>query len=441
MTRSWRACLIRKTAASRRTETRDRWYHLTMNSGADGARMRFLFATAETHPTHRADVRVLFGKYLPQFGIETDLVATGNADSPPARWGGGEAYIRRARTRLGFVVADVVQQLSLFRRCLVRRYDGLIVRDKPFLGVVGLAAARTARITFVYWMSFPMPEAYLVIARSEGETPFRRLYAGVRGRLGSMALYRLIVPNSDHLFVQSAVMLEELRAKGLRHSRATPVPMGVDVEGLSAPTVSGSEHRPNGATHRYSAVYLGTLSYLRRAELEVMVDAAIEIGATLPDFVLLVIGESDTESERGWLRRYAESRGGMKWVRFYGWLPYEEGLALARTCAVGLSPFPRGELFDSASPTKAIEYLALGLPVVCNDQPDQRHIIQESGGGFCVELSAAAFARAILQLVRDPSRAGDMGTAGQRWVYENRAYRKLAKNVTDSLRSIRYAGR
>jgi len=406
-------------------------------AGASGRRLRFLFATAETHPTHRADVRVLFGKYLPTFGIDSDLVAAAPRSAGLPAWGGGRLLTMGFQSKAGLILADLAQQMSLFWRCM-RGYDGLIVRDKPFLGLIGLAAARLARIPFVYWMSFPMPEAYLEISRTtDGSVRWpRRVYAGVRGRLGVWALYRLIVQRADFLFVQSPVMLDELRAKGLSHSRAMPVPMGVDTEALPAPIhPKGAE--PASCTSPRSAVYLGTLSRLRHRELELMVDAAKIVGQRYPDFALHVIGESDTEHEKGWLRRYAEAQGAAPWVRFLGWLPYDEGLSLASVCAIGLSPFPRGELFDSASPTKAIEYLALGLPVVCNDQPDQARVVRESGAGLCVDLTAESFASAILKLLDSPENARALGRAGQAWVSEHRDYRRLADAVANALRALR----
>lgn len=397
-------------------------------------RLRLLFSTAETHPTYRADVRVLFGKYLPRLGVHTDLVAASPESAEVSTWGGGRLFYKRFRTRTGHVIADLILQVSLLWRCF-RGYDGLIVRDKPLLGLIGLLAARAARIAFVYWMSFPMPEAYLTIARNaDGSASLgRRMYAWLRGQVGSYALYRIIVPRSDFLFVQSPVMLEQLRAKGLAHTRALPVPMGVDVSALPLGNSACTDGRVNPPPQ--CAVYLGTLSPLRRAELELMIDAAIEVGKVYPDFVLLVIGEADTEKERGWLRRYADARAATQWVRFLGWLPYDEGLAHAKACAMGLSPFPRGELFDSASPTKAIEYMALGLPVVCNDQPDQAQVVRDSGAGMCVELTPVAFASAIMRLLADPDRARAMGRAGQVWACEHRDYARLSHVVASALRA------
>jgi glycosyltransferase involved in cell wall biosynthesis len=87
------------------------------------------------------------------------------------------------------------------------------------------------------------------------------------------------------------------------------------------------------------------------------------------------------------------------------------------------------------SPTKAIEYMALGLPVVCNDQPDQEQVVRESGGGYSVEMSASAFADAILRLLRNPDEARAMGKAGKAWVAEHRGYRRIAADVARTLRT------
>lgn len=410
--------------------------HVETARAERGGRLRFLFATAENHPTHRPDVRVLFGKYAPKFGIETDLLAPGAAaDAPP--WDGGRLLApERLRTGLRLALADLGQQFSLFRRCR-GGYDGLIVRDKPILGVIGLAAARLARIPFIYWMSFPLAEAYLDIARTDdgSVSRLRRLYAWLRGTAGVQILYRLLIPRGDFVFVQSPLMAAQLAERGIAHSRIQPIPMGVDTEDL--PAAPATEAGSDPATRdEVRAVYLGTLNMSRRSALELMVDAASLVRAEHPGFCLWIVGDSDVEDERGWLERYAQSRNADAAVRFHGWLPYDAGLALARQCTIGLSPIPRNALFDCGSPTKAVEYMAVGLPVVANDQPDQEAVLRESGAGICAELTPEGFASAINKLLDDPEAAQRMGARGQIWVRENRSYRHLAEVVSGTLHAV-----
>ena len=401
-----------------------------------GRPLRILYATAEAHPTHRPDVRVLFGEALPRQGVEVDLLAVADADALEApRWEAGRALLRPARGRLGTMRADVLQQLSLFARC-ARGYDALVVHDKPILGAIGWLAARLARIPFCYWMSYPLPEHQLWLAARPDVGRARRLYLRARGRLGLAVLRRLLVPRSDWLFVQSDAMERALRDEGvLAHDRASAVPMGVDADAVPEP--ASPEALPEALRGRRLAVYLGTLDRARRPE--VMVDAARRVAERHPDFALLVIGEADEPGDRGWLRSHAERTGAAGCVHFTGRVPYAQGLALARLARVGLSPVPRTPLTEVGSPTKAVEYLACGLSVVCNDQPDQAQVVRASGGGLVAPLDAEGFADAIERLLADPEAARARGEAGRQWVRAHRGYRALAARVAERLRAVVHA--
>jgi glycosyltransferase involved in cell wall biosynthesis len=323
--------------------------------------LRILLATAETHPCARPDVRVLFGQALPALGVQVDLLAlaeTPNDCLTPPDWPGGQAFLRPARTRLRRLLGDLQQQLSLFRLCN-RGYDALIVRDKPVLGIVGFAAARFTRIPFCYWMSYPLPEQYLWLAgRRDGSVGLaRRVWLWLRGSVGRLCLEHLLVPHADWVFVQSDAMAAALRRGPLRHDRVSAVPMGVDAAALPPAAAS----LPLPLEGHPVAVYLGTLDRYRRPA--VRVDAAARVGRVMPEFRLMVIGEADEPSDRGWLQRHAVETGAARWVHFTGRLPFDQALALAQRAQVGLSPVPRSPLTEVGSPTKAVEYLACGLPV------------------------------------------------------------------------------
>jgi glycosyltransferase involved in cell wall biosynthesis len=103
---------------------------------------------------------------------------------------------------------------------------------------------------------------------------------------------------------------------------------------------------------------------------------------------------------------------------------------------VGLSPIPRGTLFDVSSPTKLVEYLALGIPGVANDIPDQQRVIEESGAGLCVPMEVDAFAEATLRLLREPGLAAHCAERGPPWVRKHRTYDILARAVAHSYRRM-----
>ena len=389
---------------------------------------RFLFSTAEPHPTFRPDVQVLFGKYLAQLGVATDLVTTIDPSVPAQDWPAGRLIARKARGGLVRMLWIVWLDLTLAWRAR-RGYDGIIFRDKPILAIVGLIAARLWRLPFMYWMSFPMPEYWLQAGRATppGGSRIRSIYATLRGQLGWLLLYGFVLRRADHVFVQSDAMKDDLVRRGFDPQRMTAVPMGVDfdlVDRTPAEAVPGTEGRP-------LAVYLGTLDRARRTDL--LVDAAAKVRQQIPDFVLAFIGETDEKSERGWLQDYARSTGAGDAVVFTGRVPYARGIAMAKSARVGLSPVPRSPLFDVGTPTKVVEYLGMGLPVVCNDQPDQRELIEGSGGGLCVALESDAIAAAIVELLGDRDRATAMARQGREFVVARRSYAALARSVAKVL--------
>ena len=150
----------------------------------------------------------------------------------------------------------------------------------------------------------------------------------------------------------------------------------------------------------------------------------------------MLIGDTDEPSDKGWLAQYAAEQGATDWVYMTGRVPQAVGMGLSRHAEVGLSPFLRSELLEDASPTKAVEYLALNVPVVCNDQPDQAKVISESDGGWCVPLTPESFAAAVVECLSNPDQAKAMAAAGHRYVQENRSYEKLAAQVSAQFHAL-----
>ncbi len=390
---------------------------------------RLLFITAETWPTFRADVAVLFGKYLPRLGIQSDLV-TGQTPGEAARpWGGGEA--RLADVSGGQAKKHLKTFLHIWRelwRLDATRYQAIQVRDLPLPAALALWTARRKGLPFYYWMSYPMPEGQIALARERGLSAglMKFLFPWVRGRVGRFLLYRVVLPRADHVFVQSERMKQDLIARGIPAEKMTPVPMGVDLEAMQMDAIlPADDPRLMG---RRVLVYLGTLDRPRR--IEVLFDMLARVRQEMPEALLLLVGDTEDANHKTWLKAQAEKAGVVSDVIWTGWLPMREGWRYVRAAEVGLSPFPRGYLLDSASPTKVPEYLALGVPVVCNDNPDQQAIIEASGAGRCVPYTAEDFAQAVLELLRlTPAGRWAIAQRGKEYVTKNRSYAQIAAVV------------
>ena len=153
--------------------------------------------------------------------------------------------------------------------------------------------------------------------------------------------------------------------------------------------------------------------------------------------VCLLIGSGDDPGDQPRLERRAAELGMGAYIEFTGFLAREAALARVRTADVCLSPFFPTPVLRSTSPTKLVEYLALGLPVVANDHPEQRQVLKESGGGVCVPWSARHFARGVAWLAA--LSAGErqrMGECGREWVLSNRTYARIADELECKYREL-----
>ncbi|WP_229262273.1 glycosyltransferase family 4 protein [Duganella guangzhouensis] len=386
--------------------------------------------TAEQWPTFRADLIALFGKYLPRNGVSSDLAteldaASGQQTVPV--WPAGEALLCKVpASRAGQYFAKWWHQVRVLVTADAKRYDAIQVRDLGLTAWFGLIAARCKGLQFYYWLSYPQSEGQVDRARARGpRAGMRYWFPLMQGTFGRWLLYRVVLPRADHVFVQSAQMLEDVAAEGVPRERMTAVPMGVDLElAQAAQLAPAQDPRLDG---RRVIAYLGTLDRVR--QIEILFQMLLQVRAQVPDVLLVLAGDTEDAEHRAWLQEQIRQLGVQDQVLWLGWLPSSQAWAYMRRAEIGLSPFPRSFLLDSASPTKAIEYMGLGMPVVANDNPDQQQVITESGGGLCVPLQSAAFAEAVVSLLNDPDTRRRMGEQGRAYVAARRGYDSLAQQV------------
>jgi glycosyltransferase involved in cell wall biosynthesis len=400
------------------------------------------FVVRDPLPPIRADVLTLFGTEMPRYGVATELVGQGGSDGAPSPWpAGGMHVVGSLRSRFASVCSPLWDLLGLLRARRGQRPDCIQVRDKIASGLLGRVVAAVLGVPFVYWMSFPIVEGFEV--RRDDIRQSARARGGIKGRLvwaahalrawaSRIAIYRLVLPGARHIFVQSDAMADWLAAKGFERARMTAVPMGVDATLFDRGKVEPvQDARLDG---RRVVLYLGRIARSRRSDF--LLDVADALRKSVPEALLVIAGDAPSSDEMAWMRREIEARGLQHHVLLTGWLPQRTALGYAVRAEVGLSPIPRGTLFDVSSPTKLVEYLALGIPSVANDIPDQALVIEQSRAGLCVPMEANAFARATVQLLHDREAARQFAMRGPAYVRSHRTYDILGRNVAQTYKKI-----
>lgn len=148
---------------------------------------------------------------------------------------------------------------------------------------------------------------------------------------------------------------------------------------------------------RSGLVYLGDIT--RQRGLDLAVEAA---GRLEPKQRLTLIGRCSPEF-RSELEANAR-RVGVS-VYFSGYLPHADALELMGQHRIALSPLRDVPNYRYSLPTKLLEYLAMGLPVVASDLPGGKiELGEESGIEWVLADDERALAEGIQRILDSPDR-------------------------------------
>ncbi|WP_112478420.1 glycosyltransferase [Vibrio variabilis] len=120
-----------------------------------------------------------------------------------------------------------------------------------------------------------------------------------------------------------------------------------------------------------------------------------------PTAFMLVVGSLDNHSDRFWFSSMCKQYGIEGRVKVTGWLSQEQALKRLANCDVAINLLDDNILLKTSSPTKVVEYAALGIPVVVTDSvPDQSYCVVKMKSGVVVENTAEAIANGLAEAIK-----------------------------------------
>lgn len=395
-------------------------------------KMNLLIVAKDKFPPFRADVKVLFGEEMVKRGHRIDWILQSEeacSKNYETFWKKCKVYVGRTNngssyfSKMSKYIWGAIHDFKLFSVLRKNKYDILQVKDKFFAALLAIVASKIYKIPFVYWLSFPFPEARIYCFKTKTcSHPYISLFMGL---INKFLLYKIILPRADHVFVQSEQMKKDVFQYGIPLEKMTPVPMGVSLEKI--PYNQPESSRINKPADEKWILYLGTLNRSRRIDFLLRVLAKVRKEESRAKLVL--VGKGDYPEDEEFLKEEAKRLNLSEDVIFTGFLPMKEAWEYVRKADVCVSPYYPIPILLSTSPTKLVEYMAMGKAVVANDHPEQRLLIEESGGGIWVPYEEEAFAKAILELLKNPEKAKLVGERGRKYVEKYRSYSRIADIV------------
>jgi glycosyltransferase involved in cell wall biosynthesis len=171
-------------------------------------------------------------------------------------------------------------------------------------------------------------------------------------------------------------------------------------------------------------VYLGRLT-IPRGALDL-----VELGRLLHGTVRVdLVGPADADCAAQVADAHA--RG---WVTHHGFVPNSRALDLLSGAAAGLSLLHDEPNYAHSRPTKAMEYMASGLPVVTTPNPVSVDLVDRHGCGVVVPFAdPRTCADAVCALIADEPRRHRLGRAGREAAVRDYDWRRAAPTFTAAL--------
>lgn len=145
-----------------------------------------------------------------------------------------------------------------------------------------------------------------------------------------------------------------------------------------------------------------------------LIDAALQVLSHIPSTVFVLVGADNAADLSSSTRAKLDKRGALRLVARQPRTRIPQFLAMAD---VLVSPREYG----GNLPLKIFDYMAVGKPIVATDIPVHRMLLNDDLA-VLVQPTAAAFAEAIVRLLRDPREAQRLGTAAQEYLKEKEGW-------------------
>lgn len=162
----------------------------------------------------------------------------------------------------------------------------------------------------------------------------------------------------------------------------------------------------------------------------VMIEAFERVIQQVPGATLWLVGPFNHPPYEAEIRHLIKRRGLGDTVKLVGRVSHPEALRWIERAAVGLNAYQSVPQYRECLPTKVLEYMAAGIPVVASDVPANRNIVQDAGCGLLSEpADSGQYADAIVYLLTHPVEARQMGEFGRRAVLTRYNWRQAEENL------------
>lgn len=312
---------------------------------------------------------------------------------------------------------------AIARGLFLRRSDAIVATSPQLLvGLAGWALARLKRVPVVLEVRDIWPDAILA---SDVSRPGSLLDKALS------AISRFLYKRCDHIVVVTPAFVEELVTRwDVPKDKVSLVMNGVETDTFTPG--DGSPMRTSlGLEGRFVVSYVGTVGYAHG--IGTVLAAAERAKDELPEVTFLVVGEG---AEREHLQSAARGRG-LDNIMFAGQMPREQIPDVLNASDAALVLLKRTDAFKQVIPTKMLEFMSSGTPVVLGVEGQARDIVEAAGGGVYIEPENVDQLLEATATLRDSEELRSrLGSSGRAHMVAEFSRARTARDYVDILQDI-----
>lgn len=310
---------------------------------------------------------------------------------------------------------------AALRGLFLPRPDVVIATSPQLLvGLSGLIVARLKRAPFVFEVRDLWPESLEAVGVSGKNSLLVRVLSKIAG-----LLYR----RSDHIVVVTNAFEEHLQ----RHWNVPKQKISVVVNGVDDKLFQPQAPEPAmlaefGVQGRFVVGYIGTIGNAHG--VETLVETARLLQQSDPEILVLVVGEGADKQK---LQQLVEEHR-LENIRIFPGQPRERIPNIVAATHVCLVLLKKSDLFKTVIPTKMLEFMSCGRPIVAGLEGESAELIRRADAGICVAPEdAPAIANAIRTLRNDPRVARTFGEHARGFILQNLSRESTAREYRNLL--------
>ena len=365
--------------------------------------------TGVVPPAYRKAMRRLVGR---EYLDGVDVVRTWLLPLPNRRAG------ERALNYSSFLLSAAVAGSFLERPDVV-----IATSPQLLVGLAGWWIARLKSVPFVFEVRDLWPESLAAVGMGNPNSLMHRTLAAIAN-----FLYR----NADHIVVVTSAFKNYL----VEHRQVAPEKISVVENGVNArlfcPHPPSQEiRRQIAAEDKFVVSYIGTMGVAHG--LETVLDAAHILQERAPHISFMLVGEG---AEKQALVSRAMSMG-LRNLTFFDQQARERVPAFICSSDACLVMLKKAELFKTVLPTKLLEFMSCGRPVLLAVDGEARRIMDDAGAGLFVgPQNAPDLAEKIVQLANNPGLCEVMARNGRSYIVRQFSRQQTASRYIAVLENL-----